>query len=46
MKWTKLHGVNGPWAGKLALAPRPRGGDWLEDELACWRQEGVDEVVS
>ena len=46
MRWTELHWVCGPWAGKLALAPRPRGGDWLEDELAAWRQEGVDEVVS
>jgi protein-tyrosine phosphatase len=46
MRWTELHWVSGPWSGKLALAPRPRGGDWLEDELAAWRLEGVDEVVS
>ena len=31
-------------AGKLALAARPRGDDWLEDEIAGWRREGVDTV--
>lgn len=46
MRRTELHWVRGPWAGKLALAPRPRGGDWLGDEMAAWRQDGVDEVVS
>ncbi len=33
-------------AGKLALAARPRGGDWLQDELENWRRSGVDVVVS
>jgi len=44
--WTELHWVAGPWAGKLALAPRPRGGDWLPDELAHWKAAGVDGVLS
>jgi protein-tyrosine phosphatase len=44
--WTELHWVNGPWPGRLALAARPRGGDWLEDELAAWCKAGVDAVVS
>jgi hypothetical protein len=26
--------------------PRPRGGDWLEDEAQSWRRSGVDIVVS
>jgi protein-tyrosine phosphatase len=26
--------------------PRPRGGDWLEDEVRAWRDAGVDLVVS
>lgn len=26
--------------------PRPRGGDWLEDEVRAWKQAGVDGVVS
>lgn len=44
--WTELHWVDGPWAGKLALASRPRGGDWLEDEMAAWRRAGIDTVLS
>lgn len=42
----QLHWLEGPWPGKLALEARPRGGDWLDDELAQWRRAGVDEVVS
>lgn len=44
--WTKLHWVNGPWPGKFAVAARPRGGDWLGEEIAAWRQAGVNTVVS
>lgn len=43
---TKLHRVEGPWPGKLALAARPRGGEWLEDEIASWRRGGVNTVFS
>src|SRR5271157_444300 len=42
----ELHWVKGPWPGKLALAARPRGGDWLHDELQSWQRAGVDTVVS
>jgi protein-tyrosine phosphatase len=31
---------------KLAIMPRPRAGDWLEDEVASWRRSGIDVVVS
>jgi protein-tyrosine phosphatase len=30
----------------MAILPRPRGGDWLEDEVRAWRAEGIDVVVS
>jgi protein-tyrosine phosphatase len=43
---TELHWVDGPWPGRLALAARPRGGDWLEDEMAGWRRHGIDTVLS
>src|SRR5262245_59392487 len=33
-------------AGRLAIMPRPRAGDWLEDEAASWRRQGLDIVVS
>ncbi len=46
MMSTKLHWIDGPWPGKLALAARPRGGEWLEDEITSWRQSGVDTVFS
>lgn len=30
----------------LAIMPRPRGGDWLEDEIESFKQQGVSVVVS
>jgi len=43
---TELYWVEGPWAGRLAIAARPRGGDWLEEEVRLWRQAGLDVIVS
>jgi len=43
---TELRWVEGPWKGKLAIAARPRGGDWLEDEIEAWRRLGIATVVS
>jgi protein-tyrosine phosphatase len=43
---TQLYWVDGPWAGRLALAARPRGGDWLEDEISSWQQSGIHTVLS
>jgi protein-tyrosine phosphatase len=42
----ELFWISGPWIGKLAIASRPRGGDWLQDEAAAWRCAGLDVVVS
>jgi protein-tyrosine phosphatase len=33
-------------AGRLAIMPRPRGGDWLEDEVRSWHAAGIDIVLS
>jgi protein-tyrosine phosphatase len=44
--YTPLYWVEGPWPGKLAISPRPRGGDWLKDEMRSWRRAGVGLVVS
>jgi protein-tyrosine phosphatase len=41
-----LFWIPGPWPGQLAVAARPRGGDWLEDEARGWRGAGLDVVVS
>jgi protein-tyrosine phosphatase len=32
--------------GRLAIAARPRAGDWLIDAISGWKAEGVDLVVS
>lgn len=42
----ELYWVKTPWPGRLAIMPRPRCGDWLEDEVAGWRQAGVDVILS
>jgi protein-tyrosine phosphatase len=42
----ELYWIEGPWLGRLAIMPRPRGGDWLEDEIASWRRLGLDILVS
>jgi protein-tyrosine phosphatase len=31
---------------QLAIMPRPRAGDWLEDEIASWKQQGLHFVLS
>jgi len=33
-------------AGRLAIVPRPRGGDWLADDVRAWRAAGVYVLVS
>lgn len=38
--------IPGPWRGRLAIVTRPRGGDWIADELKSLRQAGFDTVVS
>src|SRR5438105_3269605 len=43
---TELYWIEGPWLGRLAIMPRPRGGDWLDDEIQSWRRVGVDAVLS
>ena len=30
--------IRGDWPGHLAVVKRPRGGDWLEDEVDGWRR--------
>jgi len=42
----ELHQISGPWPGQLAILRRPRGDDWLVDEIRTWSREGIDVVVS
>jgi len=39
--WIKSHTQS-----RLAIMPRPRAGDWLDDEIAGWKADGIDIVVS
>jgi len=41
-----IHWIDLPVAGRLAIMARPRAGDWLEDEVASWRDAGLGIVVS
>jgi protein-tyrosine phosphatase len=43
---SKVYAIDGPWPGQLAIVPRPRGGDWLDDEIAEWKKAGLEVVVS
>src|SRR6476659_3550525 len=41
-----VYWIKGPWPGRLAILARPRGADWLGDEVEAWKEIGVDTVVS
>jgi protein-tyrosine phosphatase len=43
---TTLFWIAGPWPGRFAITPRPRGGDWLDDDVRAWQQAGLNMVVS
>lgn len=43
---TDIFWIDGLPRGRLGISPRPRGGDWLDDEAQAWRASGVDSVVS
>jgi protein-tyrosine phosphatase len=42
----EVYSIKGPWSGQLAILARPRGNDWLVDEVQSWRDAGVNLVVS
>lgn len=41
-----LYWIDGLWPGKLAIGPRPRGGDWVTDDVAAWERAGLNTAVS
>ena len=41
-----VYWIGGPWLGKLAILARPRGEDWLADEVVGWKDAGLNVVVS
>jgi protein-tyrosine phosphatase len=42
----ELYWIGGVWRGKLAVGPRPRGGDWLQNDVATWKRANIDTVLS
>jgi protein-tyrosine phosphatase len=42
----ELYWLDESWPGKLAVGPRPRGGDWLRDDVAKWKRADIDTVLS
>jgi len=38
--------IPGPWRGRLGIVPRPRGAEWLDDEIRAWREASIDVLVS
>lgn len=43
---SNLYWISEVTPGGLALAARPRGGDWLSDEILNWKRSGIDVVLS
>ena len=41
-----LNWVRGIEPHRIALMPRPRGGEWLGEEVTAWRQAGIGFVLS
>jgi protein tyrosine/serine phosphatase len=41
-----LYWIDGPWPGKLAIGPRPRGADWLQADIAGCERAGLNTTVS
>ena len=45
MMRVQLYWLDEPYS-RIAIMGRPRGGEWLEDELASAREQGVDILIS
>jgi len=41
-----IYWIEGIESGRLGIMPRPRGGDWLDDEVRSLKSSNVDVVVS
>jgi protein-tyrosine phosphatase len=43
---SQLYWIDTGSAGRLAIAVRPRAGDWLEAEVNEWKSAGIEVIVS
>lgn len=46
MMKSELYWIEEPWPGRLAIVPRPRGGDWLAEEIKAWKDAHLDVIAS
>ena len=44
--YTDLYRINLEESGSLSLSARPRGHEWLENEIKVWHKSGVTHIVS
>jgi hypothetical protein len=42
----EVYWIDLPAGARLAIMARPRAGDWLDDEIAGWKAEGIGVIVS
>lgn len=42
----RIHSIVASWPGSMGISARPRGGDWLADEIKFWSNAGIRVVVS
>jgi len=43
---SRLHWIETEAAGRIAIAARPRAGEWLDIEIEEWKRSSIDIVVS
>lgn len=43
---SEVYWITTPLQGRLAIIPRPRGADWLEDEIISLKRLGITAIVS
>lgn len=42
---SQIFWIDAPLQGRIAIMARPRGGEWLTDEVVGWRDAGVDTLI-
>lgn len=43
---SNIYWIEHPGDFRLAIMARPRAGDWLQDEIAGWKRQGIELVLS
>jgi len=42
----QVYWTDGPWTGRIGIVHRPRGGDWLEEDIQAWQKTDLTRIVS